>query len=96
MDQTTPELPILSPAQDKRVVFAHTTGPLAGLHTIMGRVSSLGLKEGQPLPTDAKNFTAQGRAIPFAGLVKVTPRFVLYHEPLAFGKPVRGFDKGQR
>ena len=93
MDQ---QLPPLSPEQDKRVLFQHTTGPLAGLHAIMGCVSGLGLKPGQILPTEATNFTAQGRTIPFASLVKVTPRYVLYREPLEFGKPARGFDRSQR
>jgi hypothetical protein len=96
MDQNTPELPPLSSSGDKIVVFAHTQGPLAGLHAIMGRVSSLGLKEGQPLPEEAQNFVAQGRAIPFAGLVKVTNRYVLYREPLEFNRPARGFDRSQR
>ena len=90
------ELPPLSFREDKLVLFQHTTGPHAGLYSIMGRVSNLGLKEGQSLPTDARNFTAQGRTIPFAGLVKVTPRYVLYREPLEFGKPARGFDRSQR
>ena len=96
MSENTGELSISSPTVDKVVLFQHTQGPLAGLHAIMGRVSSLGLKPEQPLPTDARNFTAQGRLIPFAGLVKVTPRYVLYREPLEFGKPARGFDRNQR
>lgn len=93
MDQ---QLPPLSPTTDKRVVFQHTTGPHAGLHAIMGCVSGLGIKEGQTLPTEAKGFVAQGRTIPFASLVKVTRAYVLYREPMTFGKPARGFDRSQQ
>ena len=90
------ESPPLSFKEDKLVLFQHTAGPLTGLYSIMGRVSSLGIKPGQTLPTDARNFTAQGRTIPFASLVKVTPTYVLYREPLKFGKPARGFDRNQQ
>jgi len=96
MSENTEELSILSPGQDKHVLFQHVTGPYAGLVAIMGRVSSLGLKPGQILPAEATGFVAQGRTIAFASLVKVTNRYVLYREPLQFGKPARGFDRSQR
>ena len=79
-------------APPKRIVFQHTKGPLAGLYAIMGLTSDFGLKEGQALPQEAEGFEAQGRLITFAGLVKVTPRYALYREPLKFGKP---FDERQ-
>jgi hypothetical protein len=71
-------------APPKRIVFQHTKGKLAGLHAIMGLSTDFGLAA---LPQSAEGFEAHGRVIPFAGLVKVTPRYALYREPLKFGKP---------
>jgi hypothetical protein len=73
----------------KRIVFQHTKGKLAGLYAIMGLSSDFGT---DALPQSAEGFEAHGHVIPYAGLVKVTPRYALYREPLNFGKK---FDERQ-
>jgi hypothetical protein len=83
----------LAKAPPKRIVFEHTQGRLAGLIAIMGLTDQFGLEEGQALPTEAEGFEAQGRVIPFAGLIKVTPKYALYREPMEFGR--KEFDPRQ-
>lgn len=64
----------------KRIVFVHPDG----LHQIVGATDGelpVTLQfvgpDGQPVP-----FQARGRVVPFASLVRVTPRAAFYKEPL--------------
>lgn len=63
----------------RRVVFLHTTGPLAGLHQINGHSDEF---EGRaaPLVTDPFQQWPRPTETLVASLVKVTPRFYLYKE----------------
>lgn len=70
----------MADAPPVRIVFQHTKGPLAGLYAIMGLSTDFG---SDTLPTTAEGFEAHGQVISLAGLVKVTPRYALYREPLS-------------
>jgi hypothetical protein len=57
----------------KRIVFHHPDGMMQ----IMGWWG-----DDAPLPITAENFVARGRKVPFASLVRTTPRAAYYKEPM--------------
>ena len=87
--------PLVSSPDDKRIVFQHTQGPLAGLYRIMGVCSEFGLSPDEPLPSCAEGFEAAGAVIEFASLVRDRGRWALYRELIAFEKPQKAFDGRQ-
>ena len=87
--------PLVSSPDDKRIVFQHTRGPLAGLYRIMGVCSEFNLKPDEALPSSAEGFEVAGTVIEFASLVRDTGRWALYRELLPFGKPQKTFHEGQ-
>lgn len=64
---------------DKRIVLLTTTGPLAGLHQIMGMVSVQVEAMGQLDDFIPNVKMPDGRTAP-VGLVQFKPRYVLYKE----------------
>ena len=89
MTQNMPEIS----KRNQRVVLEHTQGPFAGLLQITGHSDDFG---GQQPPTLTDEFDIMpGKRKGCAGLVKSTPRYVLYREitkPDGLGK----FDRRQR
>jgi hypothetical protein len=67
------------PTSDLRVVLLTTTGPYAGLHQIQGRVSEIAPKN-EPLPELVPDVPFLDGHRGMAGLIKFTPRYVLYKE----------------
>lgn len=59
----------------KRVVFVNPNG----IHQI------LGVSPERPIVATSQPFVSLGRTVPFASLVRVTPRMVLYKEPMLPG-----------
>jgi len=82
----------------KRVVFIGTEGPGKGIPQIRGY---FGEEDGLP-PEFVDRFTGiADRHVPFASLVKVTPRYVLYREVFAapkgqFGVTMESWHPDQR
>ncbi len=80
---------------DKRIVLRVQSGPYAGLHQIDGTVSQALALLGEgatQLPAFLPNvpMPPDSRSAP-ASLVRVTPRYVLYHE--CAGPPIHRFDE---
>lgn len=76
----TSKKPVAPPAFDKRIVLVATRGPFAGLHQITGTVSQAMAAVGcVPEFVDEVSLPGDGRMAP-AGLVRSTPRFVLFKE----------------
>lgn len=81
------------PEFDKRIVVEHVTGPLKGLTQIIGAVSELAKEGGTRLPTFMPSMRCGiggTRDIP-TGLIKVTPRRVIYKE--CAGPQLHRFDE---
>ena len=95
LTELSPFPPVVSSPDDKRIVFQHTQGPLAGLYRIMGVCSEFGLKPDEALPSAAEGFEVAGTVIEFASLVRDTGRWALYRELIPFEKPQKGFDERQ-
>lgn len=69
-------LPCIKPNQ--RIVLLHTKGPFAGLHQIMGHSDEF---EGRTPDAVTEPFDIMpGARRGMAGLVRSTPRFLLYKE----------------
>ena len=64
---------------DKRIVVLLTSGPRAGLHLIDGTVQQAEAHLKARLPDFIPELTVFDRTFP-AGMVKTTPRYVLYKE----------------
>ena len=76
-----------APARNQRVVLQHTQGPYPGLFQIMGHSDAFG---GQAPPITTEEFDiSPGPRKGIAGLVKATPRYVLYREVNASLPPRR-------
>jgi hypothetical protein len=62
----------------RRIVLEHTAGPYVGLRQIMGHTDEFG---GKPVPTLTDAFVINpGTRTAVAGLVRATPRFMLFRE----------------
>ena len=68
---------IVSMPNNLRIVFEHTEGPFAGLFQIGGHSDEFA---GQPLPSILAGFTALGRQVASAKMVKINERYVHYRE----------------
>ena len=80
------------PTTEKRVVVQYTSGPLKGLHRIIGRTTEV-------LPFLS---AANGLDIEFASLIKVSSRCILYRELFNnsvltghFNEPLKDFNPAQ-
>lgn len=77
----------------RRVVLEHTNGPFKGLKQIMGHSDDF---NGEPAPVTTDEFEINpGKRKGIAGLVKSTPRYLLYRE-ITKPEGLGTFDRRQR
>lgn len=88
-ETSTPSFPSL--ARRGKVVLQHTTGPLKGMYRITGDVND-GVPD--PYPEFVAEVDMLSHVAP-AGLVKVTPHYVLYREISGPDKQ-KHFHEGQK
>ena len=71
------KMPEITTKRNQRVVLEHTNGPFKGLKQIMGHADDID----SPPPTTTGEFDiTPGARKGIAGLVKSTPRYLLYRE----------------
>ena len=88
-------MPDIDTRRNQRVVLEHTNGPFKGLKQIMGHVDNMGGGKGAPEATTEEFDITPGARKGIAGLVKSTPRYLLYRE-ITKPEGLGTFDRRQR
>lgn len=94
MTENTLQMPEIATGRGQRIVLLHTRGPHKGLHQIMGHSDEF---EGRTPDAVTEPFDiTPGARRGMAGLVRSTPRFLLYKEINTPTDPTNFIDRSKQ